>query len=193
MGNLDDVVDISEAFQKYDACTDKDVMKHMKQILRQKIQQLYKNIPNPKMFKTQPQEPIWNPSTNLKSIAHINKNLDDQSYSMSASENVDCKPELDDEQTRQIQNNSLTQTQNYRLKFRPSPFRPMVHHSFFQIFHPSSFQICRPSPFAITNCSAEFDKSTNYSINADLKNMIQRLTLTKLFIFIHFCFFCYQT
>jgi hypothetical protein len=69
----------------------------------------------------------------------------------------------------------------------------MVHHSSFQIFHLSSFQICRPSPFVITNCSAEFDKSTNYSINADLKNMIQRLTLTKLFIFIHFCFFCYQT
>merc|ERR1712034_65299 len=145
--NLDDIVDISEAFQKYDACTDKDVMRHMKQILRQKIQQLYKNIPNPKMFKTQPQEPIWNPSTNLKSIAHINKNLDDQSYSMSASENVDCKLELDDEQTRQIQNYSLTQTQNSPPEV--SSFTISPHGSPFILSDFSPFILSDLSPFAL--------------------------------------------
>jgi hypothetical protein len=122
--NLDDIVDISQTFQKYEDCNE-DVMKHMKQILRQKIQELYKNIPNPKMFKTQPQEPIWNPSTNLKSIAHSNVNPDD-------------------EQLHQIQKNSLIQADTN------SPFRISPEVSSFTISPGGSpFTLSDLSPFAL--------------------------------------------
>lgn len=66
---------------------------------------------------------------------------------MSASENVDCKPELDDEQTRQIQNNSLTQTQNSPPEV--SSFTISPHGSPFILSDFSPFILSDLSPFAL--------------------------------------------